>query len=376
VTQHGSRATAHVVYPAGPQVACPYAIGRHLLEHLGRRFDVVHHEWDEVTRLRPRPGDVLIGHPHPSPWTVFRRSSQVPGWRRVVVLSPYAHGTVWQVAFLDATIRRADAYLAITGPYWARRVAEGPFRHWLPRFEAVDLAVDRRDFPRVKGALAPPGKRRFLYVGNTAAPKNVGYLSEIARAMPEAEIGWLGAGEAIPGLHAHGFVDFAKSEARQLVAGYDFMLTVGSSDANPSTILEAMAWGLVPVCTPQSGYEGERGIPNVPLADPRGATAVLRALQSAPDAELEAMRAANDAELASRFTWERFLRQVDGALDSSARPALESPPLARRLRIAVATATSPTSALRPGNAVQSMRQIVGRALARQAERRGGGGASA
>ena len=43
------------------------------------------------------------------------------------------------------------------------------------------------------------------------------------------------------------------------------MITLGSADANPTTILEAMAWGLIPVCSVQSGYEGFSSIRNISI---------------------------------------------------------------------------------------------------------------
>jgi glycosyltransferase involved in cell wall biosynthesis len=359
-----ARPTAHVVYPAGPAISAPLAIGRHLLQRLGERFHVVHHEWDEVRVVRPGPDDILIGHPHPAPWTVFRMSSMVPGWKRILVLCPYSHGSTGQVAFLDAVVGRADVFLAITGPYWARRVGEGPFRHWASKLVPLDLAVDRHDFPRIKAGFAPPGKRRFVYVGNTIPPKNVDYLAAIARAMPEAEIAWLGGGRAIEGVRALGFHDFATRPAQEILARFDFLVTVGSSDANPTTILEAMAWGLVPVCTPQSGYEGEPGIPNVPLDDVAGAVAALRSLQQAPAGRLEALREANDAQLATRFTWERFLSRVDEAVNSDARLPGHPAPIGARMRIRLAAATSRYSPLRPANALELLRAIAARRVSR------------
>jgi glycosyltransferase involved in cell wall biosynthesis len=359
-----ARPTAHVVYPAGPAISAPAAIGRRLLQHLGTRFRVVHHEWDAVRVVRPDPGDVLLGHPHPAPWTVFRMSSRLPGWRRVVVLCPYAHGSIGQVAFLDTVMARADAYLAITGPYWARRVEEGPFRHWAAKLAPLDMAVDRRDFPRIKGGFAPPGKRRFVYVGDANPFKNVAYLAAIARAMPEAEVAWLGRGDATEGIHFLGFHDFATRPVQEMVAGFDFLLTVGNSDANPTTVLEAMAWGLVPVCTPQSGYEGEPGIPNVPLDDVAGAVAVLRSLQQAPAGRLEALRDANDAQLATRFTWERFLSRVDQAIDAEGRPPAIRAPVGARMRIRLAAATSQYSPLRPANTLRFLWSGASRSAAR------------
>ena len=40
--------------------------------------------------IKPNPGDVLVGHPWYQPWTVFRRSSMQPGWKRIIGIMPYA----------------------------------------------------------------------------------------------------------------------------------------------------------------------------------------------------------------------------------------------------------------------------------------------
>jgi hypothetical protein len=109
------------------------------------------------------------------------------------------------------------------------------------------------------------------------------------------------------------------------------MITTGSADANPTTILEAMSWGLIPVCTPQSGYCGYAGIPNVPLDDVAGAVAVITRLQQAPEAELEAMRADNELLLDSHFTWTRFCSQVEAAIDDRHSPPLAAESYANRL---------------------------------------------
>jgi glycosyltransferase involved in cell wall biosynthesis len=359
--------TLHVVYPSGPAIRAPATIGRNLLRRLEGRYRVAHYGWDEVRLVRPGPGDVLLGHPHPVPWTVFRLSARQPGWRRVLVMCPYAHGDRKGWAYLDPAIRRADLYLAITGRYWAAHAAEGPFRHWAPKMVHLDLAVDRAEFPRVKGAFAPPGQRRFLYIGNTTAIKNIGYLSAIARAMPETEISWIGSRQKrIPGLRELGRQDFSLPAAREMVAAHDFLLTVGRSDPNPTTILESMAWGLVPVCTRQSGYEGEPGIVNVPLDDVDGAVRVLRELQGAPAERLEALRAANDERLGTHYNWDRFAAQVVEAIESPVSHAGTPAPISDQARNWWAAATSHGSAWRPANALQVVRAEVKRRARRAA----------
>lgn len=325
--------TVHWVYPSGPQVRTPFAIGRRVAAALrARGHEVVQWDWDDDGVIEPRPGDVLIGHPHFVPGTVFRRSARRPGWRRVVALSPYAHARLEYVAFLDEVLPRCDQYYAITGSYWFARVEESACAHWRPKMVHLDLAVDRAEFPRVKGEFNPAGKRRFVYVGSAVKFKNLPYLSAIARRCAGTEFGWIGGNVPLAGVRTLGFADFGDPKDRARLAEYDFMITVGDSDANPTTLLETAAWGLVPVCTPQSGYEGEPGFVNVPLGDVEGAARVVEELQRCPDERLVALRAANDRRLDEHYNWERFCAQAVAAVESDASPALGPEPRAVRLR--------------------------------------------
>jgi hypothetical protein len=262
-----------------------------------------------------------------------------------MVLSPFS-GDPRQAAFLDPLVRSADAYLAITGSYWIREVASTPFAHWAPRMVHLDLAVDPVDFPLVKTDFAPAGRRRVLYIGHTAWYKNVPYLSEIARALPDWEFAWIGRGEAddIPGVQHLGFRDTSSPETRELVATYDFLLTVGRADANPTTILESMAWGLLPFCTPQSGYIDEPGIVNVPLDDLPGVLGVLEHWQQARESDLRQAQQTNLDRLAGHYNWDRFGRTVEAALSVDLPPA-GTIGLGRRLALAGQAATSPFGVL-------------------------------
>jgi len=351
----------HLVYPHGPGIAAPHVIGRRLGEHLSARHDVVLHDWDASHAITPSPGDVLLGHPHPSPGTVFRRSFRRPGWSRRIVMSPF-NGDPRQVGFLDPFVRRANGYLAITGRWWALAVSSTSMAHWAPHMLQLDLAIDRSDFPLVKQGFAPPGRRRFLYLGHSGWQKNVGYLSQIAQACPEWEFGWLGGGSPgdIPGVRHLGYRDTSLPETRRLVATYDFMITVGRADANPMSVLEAMSWGLIPVCTPQSGYVGEEGVANVPLDDVPAVVRILKAWQGAPVADLDRAQRANEERLAQHFTWERFGDQVEAALTADLPPTA---PVSRR-RIASLAAIAATSPSGPFGAAARRFRSAARRLAR------------
>lgn len=345
--------TVHFVYPHGNRISCPDAIGR----ETGRRlrqwgYRIAHYTWDDFRRIEPGDGDVLLGHPHPNPFTIFRRSVGSWGWGRRVAMFPFAHGLTGYAAFADAAVRQSDQVLAITGRYWTETAPASAFAHWCPKLVQLDLAVDRKDFPVIKRSFNPPGRRRVAYIGHTATYKNPGFLMRIAAAMPDVEFSWFGFTlnrTPLTGFRAMGPHDFQDPSSQDLLAGNDFLLTVGRSDPNPTTILEAMAWGLIPVCTPESGYSGYDSIPNVPLDDVAGAVRVLRELQDAPDARLEEMRQANWDMLDQHFTWDRFAGQVRAAIESPQSPPVGPEPLSRRVRLMRAAATADTSWLRPKN---------------------------
>lgn len=334
--------TIHLIYPHGPAISTPDAIGRELGARLERTFNVVYHDWTDRGLIRPSRGDVLLGHPHPSANTVFRRSARQSGWARVLMMSPFVHGDLSQVAYLDEVIRRCDLYLAITGNYWYASAAQSPCSHWVPKMIHLDLAIDEQDFPPVKRAFSPAGRRAFLYIGHTARLKNTRYLTSLAQRLPGVRFAWIGTGHpAIAGLEAIGRVDFSTEQGKRLISEFDFMVTVGDADANPTTILESMSWGLVPVCTPQSGYAGIDSIPNVPLDDADRAAAILADLNLAPDERLRELQSDNWRLLRQHYNWDRFATQVTRAILSDDSPAIGSEPLSRRVRFAMATLSSP-----------------------------------
>ena len=337
--------TVHFVYPHGSRISCPDAIGRNVGQRLRDYFEVFQYNWNDIGVIHPGADDILIGHPHPAPWTIFRRSARVKGWKRILMISPYSDGN--QVAFLESVLPYCDQYLAITGNYWFSGVQNSCFSHWLPKMIHVDLAVDRNDFPLVKKIFNPQGQRRFVYIGHSGLAKNTVYLSEIARQIPDIEITWIGSGRAIQGLVPLGFMDFSTDNAKQLISTHDFMITVGDKDANPATILETMAWGLIPVCTPQSGYVSYPGIVNIPLGNAEEATKIIHRLQGMPETQLLEMQAANLEMLDCHFNWDRFAGQVIQAIRSDASPNFVPISASSRFKLLCTALVSSNSFLRP-----------------------------
>jgi len=321
--------TIHLIYPHGNVVSAPNSIGRNLGKRLSELYNVLYYDIQGIGLIIPGNNDILLGHAWPT-MSLFRRSLQQSGWNRVILLQPYCHGD-YQDAFVDLFINKCDLFLAITGNYWFNDIKYSKYKHWLPKMRHIDLAINRRDFSVIKYSFNPPGKRKFVYIGSNKDYKNIGYLSRLAQELFEYEFAWIGVKERIPYLKSLGCMDFSKKEAKDLLSQYDFMITVGKADGNPTTILESMGWGLIPICTPQSGYEGFSGIPNIPLDRPKEAAAILRELQLIDEVKLLEMQQKNWHLLDTHFNWERFTQDVVDAIESRESPACL--PLSKTKRI-------------------------------------------
>jgi hypothetical protein len=350
--------TVHLVYPHGPRICCPDAIGRNLAGYLARYYRVLCYDWNSPESILPGENDVLLGHPHPSPWTCFRRSMKHSGWKRILLMSPFHHGDAIQVAFLNSSVKRCDAYLAITGNYWIETLKDSFYSAWTPKIRHLDLAVDPADYPFLKKEFALPGNRRFLYIGHSGWTKNISYLEEIISALPEIHFSWIGSGKHIRGTRAYGPQDFSTPGAQDILRAHDFTITVGKADANPTTILESMAWGLIPLCTPQSGYVRHPGILNIPLNDLPSVVSCLKKLQYGDEAHLKKMQADNLQALKAHFNWNRFGQQVRESIESPNVPSTIRKDLLRDCRIWYASARSPYSAWRPRNAAKYAFQVM------------------
>ena len=66
-------------------------------------------------------------------------------------------------------------------------------------------------------------------------------------------------------------VRFKIEKSRNLLSRFDFLIQTSNYDANPSTVLESMSWGLIPVITKQCGYTDLEKVVYIPLNNLKGA---------------------------------------------------------------------------------------------------------
>ena len=75
-----------------------------------------------------------------------------------------------------------------------------------------------------------------------------------------------------------------------------------------------MAWGLIPLATPTSGYGGVPGVLEVPLDDADKAAAVITKWQSVDVETLHTIRVGNWTLLDDHYNWSRFSVAVADAI--------------------------------------------------------------
>ena len=127
------------------------------------------------------------------------------------------------------------------------------------------------------------------------------------------------------------------------------MITVGSADANPTTILEAMAWGLIPVCSVQSGYEGFSSIRYISIDCIDDSVETIKNLQSVPEEQLKKWQQENLNALDKHFNWERFCAQVLNEIENEDNLHLLDTGFKYRLFLLLAEYRSPSFWLRQTN---------------------------
>src|SRR5579862_5686675 len=110
--------TVHFVYPRdASRNSSPFCIGNEVGDRLARDYDVRFYGWRDQVLITPKPGDILLGHPHWRRDSVFDRSVRQPGFARRILMAPYADD-LRQVAYYDRHMDQCDLFLAITGNYW------------------------------------------------------------------------------------------------------------------------------------------------------------------------------------------------------------------------------------------------------------------
>jgi hypothetical protein len=96
------------------------------------------------------------------------------------------------------------------------------------------------------------------------------------------------------------------ARGQQIASEYDAVISCGKADANPTTMLEAVAWGLVPICTYESGWSGS-WLHRFPYGNVDEAVRLVESINESQDLKV-------DRSPLDFYTWDRFCGEIRSVL--------------------------------------------------------------
>ena len=246
--------------------------------------------------------DILIGHV--GPWV---RIAYERGLRRIVLFGPanrwYETRNLPDIeanATMSEQVAMSRMFIAQSGAVW-RLTADYPDPE---KWRWIDLGVDPVVFPRLRTTFSPMGRRKFCFIHLYDDHQKGKDLAEgIIRARPHYQFYWIG-GQPISARNVRYFPGRTNTSQsfRRIVGQCDFVLTPSREDAQPGTVIELAALGLLPVVSYTSGYS--LSCPR--LAEPNTLDEwleIVDLLQQASEDDLVCYQAVKDCYLERFHDW-------------------------------------------------------------------------
>lgn len=302
-------------FPETPTpLPAPGSITMRLLSYLQQRHPIRFYSLEETGHIDWKTDDIILGHPHPNPDTIVQRafSSTAPCKHKALIF-PIHHAMPEINNFSLPLLDQADQVFGIMGPYWKETLSQSCFAPWKHKITSLDMAVDGAEYPYLKKHFNPPGRRGYLYIGSSSdrPEKGCDILEKTMAKLSGFPNGWIGGGRELSGMKRIAtYASLTPSFMASLANQFDFFINTSISDANPTTILEAMAWGFPVACTPGSGYHNIQAITTLSSTDIEYNAKILRDLQFAPEDHLQWLSQEGRRLIETHYSWERFCKTV------------------------------------------------------------------
>jgi len=262
---------------------------------------------DSVAQAEPE--DILIGHVG-----LWVRAAYDHGMRRIILYNPanrwYATRNLPEHeanATIAEQVEMSQMVIAQSGAIWRLTQDYPQPKKW----RWIDLGIDSLLFPRLKQKFNPVGQRQFCFVHlYDATQKGSDIAQAIIRARPGYHFSWVG-GQAVGASNVRYYAPRPNTGMafRRIVSDCDFILVPSREDAQPGTLVEATALGLIPVATYASGYS----ISYPRLVEPDRLEEWLQVvdyLQKVPEDDLMRARSGFDSYLRAIHSWPVVENQI------------------------------------------------------------------
>jgi len=306
-------------------IRAPHSISYHVLHALQSIGRVRFYSIYEKGRINLGESDIFVGQPVPlggfsytgrpdcdDPDSVTSATLRhYAGSRhKKILMMPYANDAMLVGWAKDLAKRYVSGLILIGGEIWTRNWSETPFGSIdIGKTIRLDMGIDLHDYPIVKTSFNAPGERGYLYIGHTGWYKNTAELERIAARMPGARFSHIGAGEIRGWKKISGFAKLTPAYMAQIAEKHDIFVSTSTADAQATTVLEQMCFGLAVASTPESGYE-HPSIIRLHTHDTDANVRALANLQSAPTSELVSRVKQNRIAAATTHSWKLFCEKT------------------------------------------------------------------
>lgn len=297
--------------PCNSPYTVTWNVGRFLRDKassLGYGFEYRNLDSDAVDKIGTK--DIIIGHTW-FPDGAMNRALDSKA-RAKFVLQPYQPDMVGagERDWIKALFAKADHLLFITGRHWWDAMPETPFASWRDMATRLDMAINPALHPHSKVHWNAPGKRRFLCIGADIPAKGLDNIAALFR-QHRSHLGYYGPAplerfEHVPQFYHHAGALFTPEYQVGITREYDAFVSLANSDANPTTLLESAAWGLLPLCNAESGYVADQPFMELRRDDLLFNLEQLDAVQSMEEYELRNRTEAIRAEVVANYNWDKF----------------------------------------------------------------------
>jgi hypothetical protein len=307
--------------PLNSPYTITYNVGHFLrakAAEIGYEFKYVN--LDDTTLQTFSKDDIAVGHTW---WDGgFMNAALDADIRAKIVLQPYSRYMVNEpdIPMVLNLWNKADALLLITGEHWFNTLSDGPFSALHPPKTRLDMGIDATIHNYVKERWNPVGKRNFLIIGNDSWAKGFEHIAELAR-VTGMRVGHAGSVnpdtfQHVPQFNSYGGVIFTPENQQAIAKEYDFFLSIANADANPTTLLETSAWGLIAACNVESGYLPNRPFLELRKGDLQYNLEVIDMLQRTSEYNLRKRSRMVREVIEKEYNWQRFCNTVWQSIES------------------------------------------------------------
>ena len=308
----------NVVWPT--PVHAPYSITKAISDAFSDEYTPLLYDLRQRGEVSVGENDLFLGHPWPDVstkkqnsncWTKYDRTVvsnrtvlRNPRRRNVMMISPF-NTDLGQVEWVGPLLKKCSVYIGICGDFWAEKTSSLAGLFGECKFEHLNMAIDTDQYSACKESFAPPGERRFLYIGRVSDEKNTAMLTRLAERIPGFRCDYIAQGRIDNCTKIADNIVLTNRFVAQHLSKYDVFLSPSRADAQATTVLEAMSWGLVVAATRESGYDHD-SIFRLSTDDVEYNVNVIKRIQSMNGSELHERVLGNFNLIREKYSWSVF----------------------------------------------------------------------